>query len=172
MTTTVWTYPSPSPRSRRAMAAGLALTVAMGLGIFAATMAFWMSSVKAAFDGRKPIGRTLSATLSSQGIKAAVRQYEQLKAAEPAAYDFDERELSVMGRRLIRERRFEEGFRILHLNAEAYPRSTRVYERLADAYMEEGDTALAVANYRKSLEMDPSNAGPARMLVKLDASAP
>lgn len=170
MTTDTSTHRSPSPRSRMAVAGGLALTVAAGLGIFAATMVFGISSVKAGFDGRKSIRQTLSATLASRGPKAAMRQYEHLKAVEPAAYDFDERELSVMGRQLIREKKYEEGLLILHLNAEAYPRSTKVYERLGDAYMEEGDTALAVANYRKSLEMDPQNRCPARRLAKLNVS--
>jgi tetratricopeptide (TPR) repeat protein len=176
MNTTVGTDRDPSkpaPGAGPALKAAAGLLVAafaLGLGLFAATLAFGAPGLKAAFHCRRSINRTLSATLRSQGLKAAVRQYEQLKSTEPAAWDFDERELSLMGRRLVRERRFEEGLRFLHLNAEAYPRSTRVYERLGNAYLEEGDTALAIANYRKSLQMDPENRGPARMLAKLDAS--
>lgn len=154
---------------RLAMAGGLlALTVAMGVGIFAATLVMWVPRVKAAFDGRRSIDQTLSATIAAEGIDAAVRQYHRLKAAAPAAYDFDERELSVMGRRLIRDQRFEDGLRILQLNAEAYPQSSKVYERLADAYLDHGDTALALDNYRKSLERDPGNGAVAHALLKLN----
>jgi uncharacterized membrane protein len=154
---------------RLAMATGLlALTVAMGVGIFAATMVFWLPGLKAAFDGRQSIDQTLSTTIASQGIDAAVRQYHELKTAQPAAYNFDERELSVMGRRLIREHRFDEGMRILQLNAEAFPQSSKVYERLGDAYRDHGDTPLALDNYRRSLQRDPNNRSIAEAMQKLD----
>jgi uncharacterized membrane protein len=157
-----------SAPGRLAMAAGLlVLTVAMGVGIFGATMMFWLPSIKAAYDSRKSVDATLTATLASEGIDAAVRQYRQLKAAAPAAYNFEERELSVMGRRLIREKKLEEGIRILQLNVEAYPQSSKAHQRLGDAYMAQGNTPLALASHQKSLELDPNNREAAEALQKL-----
>src|ERR1700722_13204465 len=59
------------------------LTLAMGAGIFVVTMAAWLPEVKAAYDPRKPLALTLSATIASRGIDQAVQQYHDLKAAEP-----------------------------------------------------------------------------------------
>jgi hypothetical protein len=158
----------PSAPGRMAMAGGLlVLTVATGAGIFGATMVFWLPTINAAFDSRKSIDQALSATIASEGVDAAVRQYRQLKAAQPAAYNFEERELSVMGRRLIREKKLEEGIRILQLNVEAYPQSSKAHQRLGDAYMVQGNTALAIANHQKSLELDPNNRDAAEALQKL-----
>jgi hypothetical protein len=51
------------------------LTVAMGVGIFAATMGMWLPRVKTAYDPRQSIAETLSATIASGGIDQAVQQY-------------------------------------------------------------------------------------------------
>src|SRR5271169_3490189 len=66
---------------RRMATAGLlfVVTLAMAAGIFAVTMAIWVPQVKAGFDPRKSIAETLSATVASGGIDAAVKQYQALK---------------------------------------------------------------------------------------------
>ena len=92
-----------SAPARLVMAGGLlALTVAMGVGVFGATMILWLPRIKAAADRRQSIHQTLSATLASQGADAAIRQYHKLKAAQPAAYNFAERELNNLGYELLR----------------------------------------------------------------------
>ena len=97
----------PGALRRMAMAAVLfVVTVAMGVGIFAVTMAFWAPEVKAGFDSRTSIAEALSATIASSGIDEAVKQYHDLKAVAPAAYNFDEEELNGLGYRLIRTRKY------------------------------------------------------------------
>ena len=153
---------------RLAMAAALlVLTVAMGAGIFGATMGSWVPKIKTAYDSRTSIGQALSATIASQGIDAAVRQYHQLKAAPPAAYNFDQRELNVLGYELVRARRFKEAVRVLELNVEAYPRSSNAYDSLGEAYMADGDKAQAIANYEIALTLDPANRSAAQALQEL-----
>jgi hypothetical protein len=161
----------PSAAGRVAMAAGLlVLTVAMGLGIFTAAMAIWVPRVKAAYDGRKSIDQTLSATIEASGVEAAVHQYRQLKATEPATYNFDERELNGLGYRLLRAGKIQQAIRIFELNVEAYPKSSNVYDSLAEGQLHAGQTAQAIANYRKALELNPANSGAAEALRKLGAS--
>ena len=61
---------------RMAMAAGLfALTLVMCAGLFAVTIAIWVPQVKAAFDPRRSIAETLSATIASRGVEPAIAQY-------------------------------------------------------------------------------------------------
>jgi tetratricopeptide (TPR) repeat protein len=155
---------------RRMATAGMlfVLTLAMGAGIFAVTVAIWVPQVKAAFDPRTSIAETLSATIASSGIDQAVRQYHDLKAA-PAIYNFDESELNSLGYALIRANKFKEAIRILQLNVEAYPQSGNVYDSLGEAYMDDGNKPRAIANYRKSLQLNPKNGGAVLMIQRLNA---
>jgi tetratricopeptide (TPR) repeat protein len=141
----------------------------MGGGIFAVTMAIWVPQVKAGFDPRKSIAETLSATIASSGIDQAVQQYHYLKAAAPATYNFDEGELNALGYQLIQAKEFKDAIRILQLNVEAYPQSSNVYDSLGEAYMDDGNKPQAIANYQKSLQLNPKNGGAILMLQKLNA---
>jgi tetratricopeptide (TPR) repeat protein len=158
------------PSSRLAMASGLfILTIALGLGIFAVTMATWLPSVKAAYDSRKSIVQTLTATIASSGIEEAVKQYHDLKAAAPATYNFDEGELDDLGYQLMRAKQFKEAIRIFQLNVEVYPQASNTYDSLGEAYMNDGKKPEAIANYQKSLQLNPKNRNAVKMLQKLNA---
>jgi uncharacterized membrane protein len=160
----------PGAPRRIAMAAGLSvLTVAMGAGIVAASMAVWVPQIKAAYDTRKSIHETLSRTIASSGIDAAVKQYQDLKAAAPTIYNFDENELNNLGYQLLRTNKFKEAIRIFQLNVEAYPQSSNVYDSLGEGYMDDGNKPQAIAYYQKSLELNPQNRNAVQMLKKLDA---
>jgi uncharacterized membrane protein len=159
----------PGPLRRLATAGMLfVLTIAMAAGLFAVTMADWVPKVKAAFDSRKSVAETLWATIASGGIDQAVRQYHDLKAAPPAPYDFGEDQLDALGYRLIHAKKFSEAIRIFQLNVEAYPRSSDAYDSLADGYRKAGDRGQAIANYQKSLQLNPKNRDAEVMLQKLD----
>lgn len=160
----------PGALRRMAMAVLLSvLTIAMAAGIFAVTVSTWAPSVKAAFDPRKSIAGTLSATIGSTGIDAATKQYHDLKAAAPSTYNFDEDELNALGYQLIRANKFKEAVRIFQLNVEAYPQSSNVYDSLGEGYMDDGDKPQAIANYQKSLQLNPKNRNAVLMLQKINA---
>jgi len=156
---------------RRIATAGLlfVLTLVMIAGLFAATIAVWVPNVKAAFDPRRSITETLSATIASSGIDVAVKQYHDLKAAQPTTYNFDEDVLNSLGYRLLNAKTFGDAIRIFQLNVEAYPQSSNVYDSLAEAYMDNGNKPLAIANYQKSLQLNPKNRNAAVYLRKLNA---
>ena len=160
----------PGALRRMAMAGMLfGLTLVMGAGLFAVTMAVWVPEVKAAFDPRKSIAETLSKTIASSGVDAAVRQYHDFKAAQPTTYNFDEGELNSLGYRLLNAKKFNDAIRIFQLNIEAYPQSSNVYDSLGEAYMDDGNKAQAIANYQKSLQLNPRNRNAAVYLQKLNA---
>jgi len=150
-------------------AALFVLTLVMAAGIFAVTMGVWLPRVKAAYDNRTSIAEALYATIASSGVDAAVKQYHDLKAAAPATYNFDEDELNHLGYDLIRAHKLKEAIRIFQLNVESYPQSANVYDSLGEAYMDDGNKPLAIANYQKSLELNPKNGGAVVILRKLGA---
>jgi uncharacterized membrane protein len=156
---------------RRMATAGMlfVMTLVMVAGLFAVAMAQWVPQVRAAYDPRKSISETLSASVASGGIDAAVKQYHDLKAAAPATYNFEEDELNNLGYEFIRANKFKEAVGILKLNVEAYPQSSNVYDSLGEAYMDDGNKPLAIANYQKSIELNPKNRGAVVMMQKLNA---
>jgi uncharacterized membrane protein len=155
---------------RRVAAAGMlfVFTLVMVAGLFAVGMTQWAPQVKAAYDPRRSIAETLSATIASSGIDTATRQYHDLKAAAPSTYNFDEDELNALGYQLIRTNKLKEAIRVLQLNVDAYPQSANVYDSLGEAYMDDGDKAQAIANYQKSLQRNPKNLGAVAMLQRLN----
>ncbi len=156
---------------RRVAMAGLLFVLTLGMvgGLFAVTMAIWVPQVKAAFDPRRSIAETLSATISARGVDEAVKQYHDLKTSSSAStYNFDEDQLNSLGYQLIATKKLKDAIRIFELNVEMFPQSSNAYDSLGEGYMDDGDKALAIANYRKSLQLNPKNANGASMLRKLE----
>lgn len=147
----------------------IVLTLGMAGGVFGATMGMWLPTLKKAYDSRKSVGETLSATIASRGIGAASLQYRELKSSSASTFNFDEDQLNTLGYELLRAHKFPEAIRIFQLNVEAYPQSGNVYDSLAEAYMNNGDRPQAIANYQKSLELNPKNHNAVKMLQKLNA---
>lgn len=159
-----------SASSRLAMAGGLlVLTVGLAIGIFAVSMAIWVPQVKAAFDPRESIADTLSATIAANGSDEAAKQYHHLKTTEFATYNFDESELNNLGYQLLRAKKLQDAIRMFQLNVQAYPQSSNVYDSLAESYMNYGDKSQAIANYQKSLQLNPKNGNAVKMIQKLNA---
>ena len=74
-----------------------------------------------------------------------------------------------MGYTLIGAKKLKPAIAIFQLNVEAYPQSANVYDRLGEAYMDDGNQSQAIANYQKSLQLNPKNRGAIAMLQKLNA---
>ncbi len=113
------------------------------------------------------IAKTINKTIRTEGVEAAVKQYHELTKNQPESHNFQERELNNLGYKLLEEKRFKEAIAVLQLNVEAYPSSANVYDSLGEAYMLNGDKALAIKNYEKSLELEPANGNAVEMLKKL-----
>jgi hypothetical protein len=63
----------------------------------------------------------------------------------------------------------DKAIELLTLNTVNYPESFNVYDSLAEAYMVNGDESLAIANYEKSLELNPNNQNAVKKLRALRA---
>ena len=57
---------------------------------------------------------------------------------------------------------------VFTLNAERYPDSYNVYHSLGEAYVEQGAVRLAVAKFKRSLELNPHNGWAIKMLGDID----
>src|ERR1044072_7005675 len=113
----------------------------------------------------------LAKTIAEKGIEAGVAQYRDLKANQSATYDFAEPELNQLGYQLLRSGKRREAIEIFKLNVEAYPKAANTYDSLAEAYVAVNERDLAKQNYKKSLELNPTNANAVAVLKTLESPA-
>jgi tetratricopeptide (TPR) repeat protein len=109
----------------------------------------------------------LMKTIGEKGVAAAVDQYHELKAHGFGDVYTSESDLNGLGYALLNRHMVKEAVEILKLNVEEYPSSANAYDSLGEAYMNDGNTALAIENYQRSLALDPHNENAVRMLKKL-----
>ncbi len=114
------------------------------------------------------VAEVLHKTITEKGIEAGVAQYRDLKARHASIYEFSEPELNRLGYQLLQARKLNEAVEIFKLNVEAYPQGFNTYDSLGEAYMINGNTELAILNYKKSLELNPQNTGATEMLKRLE----
>jgi Predicted membrane protein (DUF2306) len=165
-----WSQTRGGALARLSMAGLLvALTLVLGTGIGAASAAIFVPNIRSALDQRPSIAVTLAEAIKSGGVEAAVRQYRTLRAMRPVTMNFDEDELNTLGYELLRAKQTSAAVRILQLNTEAYPASGNTWDSLGEAYMDDGEKPAAIANYRKSLAINPANRNAVMMLGRLAA---
>jgi CubicO group peptidase (beta-lactamase class C family) len=110
----------------------------------------------------------LMKTLAAGDARQAIARYRELKAKSPQAYDFSESEINVLGYTMLQRGRTADAIEIFLLNVEENPKSWNVYDSLAEAYAAHGDRDLAIANYKKSVELNPKNTGALEAIKKLE----
>lgn len=115
---------------------------------------------------REHAGNALLLTFQSEGIEAGTALYHDLKARY-APEAFPEFLLNQIGYALLRGDQVEEAIAAFELNVEAYPDAFNVYDSLGEAYMVAGETDKAIANYARSLELNPQNTNAVEKLEEL-----
>jgi hypothetical protein len=119
-------------------------------------------------DPKRSIAVTVMNTISEKDVTSAIAQYRELKAGKTAGeYNFGETELNQLGYQLMQMKKVTEAIEIFKLNVEMYPHSANAYDSLGEGYMVHGDKDLSIANYKKSLELDPKNTNATAKLAEL-----
>jgi CubicO group peptidase (beta-lactamase class C family) len=117
---------------------------------------------------KRSIAEAMYEMISKQGIQPAIKTYETLRAANDATYDFGESELNSLGYQLLSgNHKTSEAIQIFKLNTTAYSKSSNAFDSLAEAYQVSGNKELAIKNYQKAVELDPTNLHAVDMLKKL-----
>ncbi len=123
------------------------------------------------FAGQRtiPASEELSRVIERQGVEKAVERFHKMKTQFRKIYRFDisEQEINTLGYMLLRDDKTEEAIEIFKLNVSEHPKAWNVYDSLGEAYMKKGENELAIENYQKSLELNPSNENGKDMLKKL-----
>ena len=116
------------------------------------------------------ISSLMVSALQAGGIDAMVDAYRDWKADPATAGLFTEIEVNGLGYQLMGSGQLEAATRVFELNVESYPNSFNVFDSLAEAYMNAGETERAIDYYEKSLELNPGNNNAVKMLERLQDS--
>lgn len=133
----------------------------------------WIMQVYESLSGgtKKSIAEPLTYTIMEKGIASAIKQYHELKKAQPDAYNFGEYELNMLGYQLLYRDMNEAAIEIHKLNTQAYPDSANPYDSLGDTYEASGEVELAIESYEKALEREPEMTSAMEGLKRLKPEA-
>ncbi|HYF38248.1 MAG TPA: tetratricopeptide repeat protein, partial [Gemmatimonadales bacterium] len=120
-----------------------------------------------AYQPEPPVAEQMTRALETGSISDAVRRYRAFRADPRHRYAETEEQLNGLGYSLLAQKRLDQAIEIFKLAVAEYPRSSNAYDSLGEAYMLAGQRDLAVANYRKSLVLDPKNANARAKLEQL-----
>lgn len=107
----------------------------------------------------QPLDDILFEITTKQGTPEAIKKYHELreKYYGGAVYDFRDGTLNRLASRLGAAKKSDDGLVILKLNTEVNPNSGMAYFFLGEIYLEKGNKAAAIENYKKSLSLAPDN---------------
>jgi len=89
----------------------------------------------------------------ADGGAALVRRLQEESETDPVA----EALVNRMGYWLLGKDRIDEAIQLFELNVELYPEAWNVYDSLGEAQLEKGLRRDGLANYRRSLQLNPEN---------------
>ena len=95
--------------------------------------------------------------LGHKPVEERIALYKKLKKESPDAYNFEnEDEITMYGYGFLWADKIDEAFAIFQLIVDEFG-SANAYDSLAEAYLKKGNRDVALANYEKSLAMNPDN---------------
>lgn len=114
---------------------------------------------------KKSLALDLLDIYETKGLKEGNEAYKKLK--NDPTYGIKEGDINRVGYQLLQEGKKKEAIEVFKINVETFPKSGNVYDSLGEAYLADGDKKQAIANYSKSVELDPSNEGGKKVLEEL-----
>ncbi len=107
--------------------------------------------------GTRLLSKNLEHDIADKGIDAALKAFDQGKSGGPSSYYIDENKINQLGYQLLNREKTAEAIEVFKLNVREFPKSSNVYDSLGEAYLKAGNRELAVQNYKRSIELDPTN---------------
>jgi hypothetical protein len=105
----------------------------------------------------KSLTERLDDALTQGGVDIAVLRFREFTAEPMNRYASTEQPLLEAGQRLLNEKKPAQAAVLFEINAKENPHSFRAYFALGEAYFQVGKKELAIANFEKSLQINPKN---------------
>ena len=116
---------------------------------------------------RRSVAEAIAGSVSAgRDATAVAREFDAIRA-DTTRFALSEREMNDLGYFYVSRGDLPRAVDVFTLNVRAFPRSANVYDSLGEAQLARGDTTLAIASYRKSLELDPGNTNATNVLSRI-----
>ena len=119
------------------------------------------------YTPQPPLNNLMTDAFSTAGIVKAIKIYNEYKANETHKYKSTEALINRLGYQLMNQKNYKDAIVIFELNTMSYPQSANVWDSYAEAYMNDGQTELAIIYYNKSLDLNPQNQNAINMIKKI-----
>jgi tetratricopeptide (TPR) repeat protein len=119
------------------------------------------------YTPKKELAESMLEALMANNVALAKKQFWEFKNDPANEYASAETSVNGLGYRLMEMKRLDQAIEVLKLNVEAFPQSGNTYDSLGEAYMNAGNKELAIKNYEKAIELDPSNTNAITILKRL-----
>ncbi|WP_245583658.1 serine hydrolase [Salinimicrobium xinjiangense] len=116
---------------------------------------------------KRSIAMELMPVFAKEGVDAGLAKYKTLK--KDATFGLKEDEMNQVGYQLLNNGKIKEAIEVFKINVAEFPDSFNTYDSLGEAYMMDRQKEKAIANYEKSIEMNPNNQNGKDMLAKIRA---
>ena len=123
-----------------------------------------------ALRGIPPAQQALESSLRAADYQQAFEVVQTVKQKHPELH-LTEDYVNTWGYQLARAGQLKQALALFKLNVRLFPTAWNTYDSLAETYALLGDRAEAIANYRRSLALNPKNENGAEQLKKLEADA-
>ena len=100
-----------------------------------------------------------------KGLVIGLEKLKEFKKSEK--YALKEEEINTAGYQLLQSGKVKEAIEVFKLNVDAFPTSGNSYDSLGEAYLKDGNKQLAIVNYKKAVELDPSNENAKKVLEEI-----
>ncbi|MBE8727156.1 serine hydrolase [Flavobacterium hungaricum] len=114
---------------------------------------------------KKSLALDLLDIYTAKGLTAGNEAYKKLK--NDPVYAIKEGDINRVGYQLLQDGKKKEAIEVFKINTETFPKSGNAYDSLGEAYLADGDKKLAIVNYKKSVELDPTNEGGKKVLAEI-----
>jgi D-alanyl-D-alanine-carboxypeptidase/D-alanyl-D-alanine-endopeptidase len=102
--------------------------------------------------------------IEHQGADTAAELYRKFRQSNPDHIFFREAAINFTGYRFLQTGRIPEALTIFELNTRAYPNSANVWDSYGEACLAAEDYQKALENYKKALQILPSDTTTAEAL--------
>ena len=115
---------------------------------------------------RRSLATALGTAIAESGVAEGIASFAELKERN-AEYYLNEAEMNNLGYSLMQGGNVKAAIEVFKLNVQEFPTSWNVYDSLGEAYMNDGQTALAITNYEKSIQLNSGNTAGKQILERL-----
>jgi tetratricopeptide (TPR) repeat protein len=101
--------------------------------------------------------KTPSMLLKEGNYKEALTGFMAIKKKDSTSSSIDQWELNKIAYKHLRAKNYQSAIEVFKINVALHPNNEYIHGGLADAYLRQGDSAMAYLSYKEALDINPRN---------------